>query len=514
MNKLKLAVIAALALFAAPIYAQTSGGVTSVGTIHPGDISVFKNKAQIQALTGTPLSGQCAVYTGTYPNGSWGPASCAAGGAGTVTNVALTTSAGTVTLTGTCSSVTIVSCAIDLTPTIVASGVIGDAAHTVALSYDQYGRLLTTANNAIAITFANVSGTLPGAQFGPLTGDVTTSSYVATIANNVVTNAKLAQGAALTLKGNATNALANETDIPCTASGSGVYHENGAGALTCSVLGNLNIGAASLGYSRFPTALANTFVGNTTSAAASIANYNLPSCSTVTQMLQYLSNTGFQCGTLGTVTAGTGISVTGTAPNYTVSNTSSLTAGAGISVTGTAPNYTVANSAPGRVLLNTLTAASSASLQDTTSFANGYGSYTLEFENVVPATANVNCTIQVHTAGAFPVTGYLSSTLVSSGAATVGTSVTNGIPCDYSNTISATAGYGISGTVTVMNVASTNRNKIWNGYFSMPNSGNSLFYIVTIGGAYQATQAAIDGFSIQFASGNIASGVIRVYGQN
>lgn len=62
-------------------------------------------------------------------------------------------------------------------------------------------------------SFSNISGTLGAGQFGPLTGDVTTSGYVATIAANAVTNAKLAQAAAWTLKGNATGALANVTDF-------------------------------------------------------------------------------------------------------------------------------------------------------------------------------------------------------------------------------------------------------------------------------------------------------------
>ena len=50
-------------------------------------------------------------------------------------------------------------------------------------------------------------------------------------------------------------------------------------------------------------------------------------------------------------TAGTGISITGTYPNQTITNTApdqvvALTAGSGIGVTGTYPNFTVTNSAP------------------------------------------------------------------------------------------------------------------------------------------------------------------------
>lgn len=70
----------------------------------------------------------------------------------------------------------------------------------------------TGAGFTVALTTSTITGTLPGANFGPLTSDVTTSSYVATIANNAVTNAKAAQMAAFTFKGNVTGSTANATD--------------------------------------------------------------------------------------------------------------------------------------------------------------------------------------------------------------------------------------------------------------------------------------------------------------
>lgn len=70
---------------------------------------------------------------------------------------------------------------------------------------------------AISLT-TDVSGTLQGAQFPALTGDVTTpgGSLATTIGVNVVTNAKAAQMPAGTLKGNNTVGIANATDLTAT----------------------------------------------------------------------------------------------------------------------------------------------------------------------------------------------------------------------------------------------------------------------------------------------------------
>jgi hypothetical protein len=77
------------------------------------------------------------------------------------------------------------------TPTILGNNT-GGAASPIALTPSQVITMLGLAAVATSGSASDLTtGTLPAAQFGPLTGDVTTSGYAATIANNAVTTAKI-----------------------------------------------------------------------------------------------------------------------------------------------------------------------------------------------------------------------------------------------------------------------------------------------------------------------------------
>ncbi len=113
-----------------------------------------------------------------------------------------------------------------LTSPIMTTPTLGAASATsvnkVTITAPATSATLTIANGATltASASATVSGTNTGDQTITLTGDVTgtgTGSFVSTIAANAVTNAKAAQMAAYTIKGNATGSTANATDISIPA---------------------------------------------------------------------------------------------------------------------------------------------------------------------------------------------------------------------------------------------------------------------------------------------------------
>ena len=97
----------------------------------------------------------------------------------------------------------------------------------------------------IVLNAADVAGSFSASQMPAFTGDVTTvgGSIVTTIAANAVTNAKSAQMAAYTIKGNATGGTANATDIAFSSllsSTSFTYTQVETGAAASPLIRRLN----------------------------------------------------------------------------------------------------------------------------------------------------------------------------------------------------------------------------------------------------------------------------------
>jgi hypothetical protein len=162
----------------------------------------FNSPALVTPALGTPASGVATNLTGTAAGLTAGNATLAAT---VTTNANLTgpvTSVGNATTIG-ANQVTRANEAQGVARSVI--GVTGNATANVA---DIQG----TASQFLGI---NSAGT--ALAFQTMTTDVTLSGPAATISANAITNAKMAQAVAFTLKGNATGSTANLTDIDVTA---------------------------------------------------------------------------------------------------------------------------------------------------------------------------------------------------------------------------------------------------------------------------------------------------------
>lgn len=128
-----------------------------------------------------------------------------------------------------------------------------------------------------------------------------------------------------------------------------------------------------------------------------------------------------------TVTAGSNITVTGSFPNYTVSNpapdqTVTLTAGPGISVSGSYPNFTVTNSSPSSG--GTITALTG----DVTAAGSGTVTATIATVNATPGTVGSSTAIATITTNAKgQVTGVSSNAVIAPAGTLTGTTLASNV---------------------------------------------------------------------------------------
>lgn len=168
------------------------------------------------------------------------------------------------------------------------------------------------------------------------------------------------------------------------------------------------------------------------------------------------------------------------------------------------------------VLLNTLTASSSANLQDTTSFTSAFRYYDIVIENLIPATNAQPLLLQPQVSATFQ-TGALSiavtattTTLGNAGLSQGFSSATGQI----SSSVSNTAGTGFCGTIRLYNPASTTSYKSFDYQGSAIATAIASFETIKGVVTYAGSLAAVTGFLLKFTSGNIASGSVKIYGFN
>ncbi len=168
-------------------------------------------------------------------------------------------------------------------------------------------------------------------------------------------------------------------------------------------------------------------------------------------------------------------------------------------------------SAGSLILLEQHTASGSASLDFTTCISSSYDVYMIEFVNIVNATNGVNFLMRMSTNGG---SSYDSGTNYSwvrwganpgGGGAGGGTGQTGIALVDA---ITAIANYGNCGTFYLY-APGGSAFKCVQGVMNGTISGNRT--INTTAGAYEIT-TAVNAFQFLMSSGNITSGIIRVYG--
>jgi hypothetical protein len=158
--------------------------------------------------------------------------------------------------------------------------------------------------------------------------------------------------------------------------------------------------------------------------------------------------------------------------------------------------------------LVTLTASSSASLQDTTHITGSYTRYMFVFQNIVLASSSADFTLQWHSGGIFQSTSYLCNSWGAQTGTGGGANLTTAVLLwSHTATVNVATAPGLTGF----------------GCFSAPAAGygfisgtfvgtNGVVVSTGISGGFWNNTGAIDGFSFQASTGNITSGAVTLYG--
>lgn len=157
------------------------------------------------------------------------------------------------------------------------------------------------------------------------------------------------------------------------------------------------------------------------------------------------------------------------------------------------------------VLIAAYTAANSASLDDTTSLTSAYSAYEVEFDNIVQATASQRLIVQIRSGGSFKTTGYQGYAIGTGGA---GYAPTDAVPVTRNGAI-ATPLNGYSGRFRIVKPSA---NAVCAIYGTSSGFTAGAAETVQFSGAW-TTAGVVDGFRLISGSGNLTSGVMRVYGR-
>ena len=164
-------------------------------------------------------------------------------------------------------------------------------------------------------------------------------------------------------------------------------------------------------------------------------------------------------------------------------------------------NMTAPPTADFFMLLNTMTASNSTSLDDASSIGLAYDLYFIEIENLVPVNSGVNILVRISTDAG--LTWKSSNYLDPSGN-------TDGIYLNVITAVDNINGAGISSAGYLSGPNQTDRKKmIWGN--SILSAGSTAVG-TGFGGWWNAANTAVNGIRVIASSGNLSTGKVRLYG--
>lgn len=195
--------------------------------------------------------------------------------------------------------------------------------------------------------------------------------------------------------------------------------------------------------------------------------------------------------------------------------------GAGVTATGTtAVTVTIpGGGSSGWPMLEAHTASASATLDFTSFISSTYDDYVIEFVQVIPATTDTQFVMRMGTGGG-PTwdTGnnYGWAVLIfrAGGSAVTGAeSGSNAISLNYGGGgtlgVSSSANWGYTGTMRFMGPGTAIYKRV---VFDASHLDAEPFRIRVVGEGSYESATAVTGLRFFFSGGNIASGIIRIYG--